>query len=145
MGASGWFGRMDGERRTALDVWRGINARALSARGPDLTARQTAILLTVHLDAGPHTVRGLAEALSLGKPAVVRAVDTLEAAGLLARTPDPADRRSVFIIATETGATRLAAMAGDIARALADLQADPATAAPTPLTGPDGEGDQAVA
>jgi excinuclease ABC subunit A len=47
-----------------------------------LTARQTALMLTVYLEAGPHTVRALAQRLGVGKPAVVRAIDTLQDVGL---------------------------------------------------------------
>ena len=36
--------------------------------GSDLTARQTAILLSIYLDPPPHMVRGLAERLHVAKP-----------------------------------------------------------------------------
>ena len=70
----------------------------------DLTMRQMAILFAC-MD-GPHTVRGLAAKLDLGKATVTRSVDKMEAGifpALLVRSPDPADRRSVLINATEAG------------------------------------------
>ncbi len=72
---------------------------------PDLTGRQWAALLTVHLDRPPggHTVRGLAELLNVSKPAVTRAIDRLMEFDLVLRDDDPADRRSVLIKTTPTG------------------------------------------
>jgi DNA-binding MarR family transcriptional regulator len=64
---------------------------------PDLSARQLAVLLTVHLDPAPHTVRGLAAKLRISKPAVTRALDRLEHLTLAQRTIDAMDRRSVLI------------------------------------------------
>ncbi len=103
---------MEIENRQALDLWRDITNQTIRLDGPDLTARQTAILLSVHLDDGKHTVRGLAKKLGLKKPAIVRALDSLQALGLINRLRDENDRRNVFIIATEDGILRL----GDIAR-----------------------------
>ncbi len=66
----------------------------------DLTQRQLAVLLLVVCAPGPHTIRGIAAVLDLLKPAVTRAVDVLETEGLAERHPDPADRRSVFVVPT---------------------------------------------
>ncbi len=49
---------------------------------PDLSARQTAILLTVYLELPPHTVRGLAKQLGVTKPVITRALDTLGKLGV---------------------------------------------------------------
>jgi hypothetical protein len=38
--------------------------------GPDLSARQLGVFLTVYLTDGPHTVRGLAAELNVSKPAI---------------------------------------------------------------------------
>jgi DNA-binding MarR family transcriptional regulator len=110
---------MENVERTALDLWREVTAATLATPGPDLTARQQALLLTIHLDAGPHTVRGLSAGLGIGKPAVTRGLDLLEHNGLIRREPDPADRRSVLITGTESGAALLSAMASGLASALA--------------------------
>jgi DNA-binding MarR family transcriptional regulator len=71
--------------------------------GPDLSARQLAVLLTVYLSEGPHTVRGLAADLSVSKPAITRALDRLGELDLARRKVDPADRRSVLVQRTPKG------------------------------------------
>lgn len=75
--------------------------------GPDLSARQLAVLLTVYLGAGPHTVRGLAADLNVSKPAITRALDRLGELDLARRKVDPADRRSVLVQRTAKGTTFL--------------------------------------
>lgn len=71
---------------------------------PDLTNRQMALLMMVHLTSGPHTVRGLARALGVSKPVVTRALNTLGALGYLRRERDQDDRRNVFVVRTNHGA-----------------------------------------
>ena len=78
--------------------------------GPDLTARQFSVFLTVYLYEGPHTVRGLAAALNVSKPAITRSVDRLEEFDFARRKPDPKDRRSVHIQRTVKGAALLREM-----------------------------------
>ncbi|NMJ44484.1 MarR family transcriptional regulator [Roseomonas sp. JC162] len=75
--------------------------------GPDLSARQLAVLLTVYLSEGPHTVRGLAADLNVSKPAITRALDRLGELDLARRKVDPADRRSVLVQRTPKGTTFL--------------------------------------
>jgi len=70
------------DRATALSLWKDVLANSVKAEGPDLSARQAAILMRIYLEPGPHTVRGLAGALNLGKPAVSRALDALTALDL---------------------------------------------------------------
>jgi DNA-binding MarR family transcriptional regulator len=70
---------------------------------PDLSARQTAVLLTVYLEAPPHTVRGLASRLGVGKPVISRALDTMGRLDLLARRRDERDRRNVIVQRTAAG------------------------------------------
>jgi DNA-binding MarR family transcriptional regulator len=69
----------------------------------DLTARQTAILLTCHLSETGQTVRGVAADLKISKPAVTRAIDKLAAMGLVERADDPSDGRSVLLLGTPEG------------------------------------------
>ena len=71
--------------------------------GPDLSARQLGVFLTVYLSEGPHTVRGLAAALNVSKPAITRALDRLGELDLARRKVDPADRRSVLVQRTVKG------------------------------------------
>jgi DNA-binding MarR family transcriptional regulator len=115
---------IDAQDRQALGLWLDVTSHAVRADGPDLTARQTALLLTVYLEPGPHTVRGLAKRLGVGKPAVVRALDSLSEAGLLQRVSDPADRRNVFIVGTEQGTLQLGDYARNIARNIAQIARD---------------------
>ena len=107
--------------KQALGLWLDVTSRSVQSDGPDLTARQTALMLTVYLEAGPHTVRALAQRLSVGKPAIVRAIDTLQDVGLVERRPDPADRRNIFVVGTEAGAERLSTYAASIARRIAEI------------------------
>lgn len=71
--------------------------------GPDLTTRQLGVLMTCALDDRGNTVRGLAAALNISKPAITRAVDRLSDLELLRRAPDPSDRRSVLVYAMPAG------------------------------------------
>lgn len=95
------LGRM--EAPEALRLWRRVLVAGIRSERPDLTSRQFAIMLIVYLDPPPHTVRGLAEALSVSKPAITRALDTLGGEGLLKRMRDEADRRNVFVQRTAKG------------------------------------------
>ena len=71
---------------------------------PDLTNRQMALMMTVYISKGPHTVRGLAETLHVSKPVITRALNKLSALGYLRRERDVADRRNIFITRTPKGA-----------------------------------------
>ncbi|MFC0384423.1 MarR family transcriptional regulator [Muricoccus vinaceus] len=75
--------------------------------GPDLTARQLGVFLTVYLQNGPHTVRGLAGGLNVSKPAITRALDRLGELDVVRRKVDPRDRRSVLVQRTVKGAALL--------------------------------------
>jgi len=63
------------------------------------------------------TQRQLAEFLRLDPSQIVALVDELEAAGLVRREPDPGDRRSKVIVATEAGEQRYRAAREATARA----------------------------
>ena len=78
--------------------------------GPDLSARQLGVFLTVYLGEGPHTVRGLAASLNVSKPAITRALDRLGELDLARRKTDPQDRRSVLVQRTVKGAALLREM-----------------------------------
>ncbi|KQQ79545.1 MarR family transcriptional regulator [Aureimonas sp. Leaf324] len=107
----------------ALRLLHGNALKQAHDSGPDLTTRQTAILLTVYLEPPPHTVRGLAERLKVTKPVVTRALDTMGRLELLERRRDPADLRNVLVRRTVKGslfvsqmADRLVDEAGGLAR-----------------------------
>jgi DNA-binding MarR family transcriptional regulator len=97
--------------RQALCLWRDVLVASVRSDSPDLTARQQAILFTVCLSAGPHTVRGLASALNVAKPAITRAVDALVKLNLVRRVKDMQDLRNVFIERTPDATASLRAFA----------------------------------
>lgn len=101
----------------ALALWHQVATEMLRRSGPDLSARQTAVLLTVYLNDRPHTVRGLAAELGISKPAITRALDRLCDDGLLRRKTDDNDRRSVLIQRTVKGSIFLSEFAEAIRRA----------------------------
>jgi len=80
--------------------------------GPDLTARQLAVLLISYLEDGPHTVRGLAARLDVAKPAITRALDRLEQFDFAQRRQDPRDRRSIVVARTAEGQAFMDALRG---------------------------------
>jgi DNA-binding MarR family transcriptional regulator len=87
--------------------------------GPDLSARQLGVFLTVYLGEGPHTVRGLAASLNVSKPAITRALDRLGEFDFVRRKTDPQDRRSVLVQRTVKGAALLREMRTIMAEAAA--------------------------
>lgn len=88
----------------ALSLWHDVMLDLVRDGAPDLSARQTVILLTLYLEPPPHTVRGLAKKLGVTKPAITRALDTMGKRNLLARRRDEKDRRNVIIQRTVEGA-----------------------------------------
>jgi len=88
----------------ALKLWHDLTLDLVRDAQPDLSARQLAILLTVYLEPPPHTVRGLAGKLSVTKPVITRALDTMAKLKLTARRRDEVDRRNVIIQRTVDGA-----------------------------------------
>ena len=101
----------------ALNLWRVALTDSVRGEAPDLSARQMAILLTVFMVPGSHTVRGLAVELNVSKPAVTRALDRLSELGYVRRVRDPADRRSVLVRRTVKGSVYLSEFADQIAAA----------------------------
>ncbi len=98
---------MELSNRNALALWSGAITESVRDAGPDLSARQMAILLSVYLGPPPHTVRGLAATLNVSKPAVTRALDNLSKHGFVRRGPDPADKRSILVRRTVKGSVFL--------------------------------------
>src|SRR6185437_5874308 len=91
--------------------------------GPDLSARQLALILTVYMTPAPHTVRGLAAVLDISKPAVTRALDRLGKLGIVRRKVDESDRRSILVQRTIKGSVFLREFADLIAATSRTLQA----------------------
>jgi DNA-binding MarR family transcriptional regulator len=70
-------------------------------------------MLSVYLNPPPHTIRNLAEKLNISKPAVCRAIDTMEKWGLVKRKKDEQDKRNVLIQRTVKGSVYLSEL-GDV-------------------------------
>lgn len=88
----------------ALSLWHQVNLDLVLDGDIDLSFRQVSILLTIYLEPPPHTVRGLAARLSVTKPVITRALDTMGKRGLVDRVRDVKDRRNVVIQRTVDGA-----------------------------------------
>ncbi|WP_207480341.1 MarR family transcriptional regulator [Arenibaculum pallidiluteum] len=95
------------QKLEALDLWRTVLVTSVRQAGPDLSSRQLALLLTVYLTPPPHTVRGLAAALNISKPAISRALDRLGRLGFIRRKRDETDRRNVLVQRTVKGSVFL--------------------------------------
>ncbi|HYH20214.1 MAG TPA: MarR family transcriptional regulator [Azospirillum sp.] len=91
----------------ALGLWRTVLVESVRRDGPDLSARQMAIVLQVYLTDPPHTVRGLAKTLNISKPAVTRALDRLSVLGFVKRKRDTEDKRNVLVQRTVKGSVFL--------------------------------------
>jgi DNA-binding MarR family transcriptional regulator len=79
----------------------------------DLTARQLAVFLKAYLEPETeHTVRGLAAALNVSKPAITRALDRLAESDFIKREQDTNDRRSIIVRRTSAGSIYLRTLNG---------------------------------
>jgi DNA-binding MarR family transcriptional regulator len=86
-----------------MQLWHDVSLAQVRDDAPDLSLRQMTILLTIYMEAPPHTVRGLAAKLSVTKPVITRALDSMGKAGLVARRRDDRDRRNVLVQRTVKG------------------------------------------
>ncbi len=107
--AGGNINRMD-----ALQLWHRVTLAGVLAVAPDLTTRQTALLMYVYLEEGPHTVRSLAGQLGVTKAVITRALNTLGSYGFIVRGPDLRDKRSVLVKRTGIGSRYLSQFADRI-------------------------------
>jgi DNA-binding MarR family transcriptional regulator len=82
--------------------------RMRQSAGGDLSPTQGAALNTIACH-GPLTPSELAGREKIQRPTATRVIARLEEAGLIARTADPADRRSSLVAATPAGDALLAA------------------------------------
>jgi len=101
---SGLIGKTVSVQLQSLELWRHALVASVRGDAPDLSARQMSLMLSVYLGEGPHTVRGLAQALRISKPAVSRALDRLGELGYVYRQRDDLDRRNVLVQRTQSGA-----------------------------------------
>ena len=91
----------------SLQLWHDIALSQVQDDEPDLSVRQISILLTIYLEAPPHTVRDLARKLNVSKPVITRALDSMGKLGLVSRRRDEEDKRNVLIQRTVKGALYL--------------------------------------
>jgi DNA-binding MarR family transcriptional regulator len=91
----------------ALHLWHAVSLAQVHDDAPDLSVRQLCILLTIYLEAPPHTVRELAGKLKVSKPVITRALDSMGKLGLVSRRRDEADRRNVLVQRTVKGSLYL--------------------------------------
>jgi DNA-binding MarR family transcriptional regulator len=106
----------------ALRLWHDVNLDLVRDDRPDLTSRQASILLTIYLEAPPHTVRGLAEKLGVSKPVITRALDSMGKLDLVNRRRDETDRRNVLVQRTVAGALYIEHLADLLARCARELR-----------------------
>jgi DNA-binding MarR family transcriptional regulator len=103
----------------ALRLWHDVALSLVKDDEADLSVRQISILLTIYLEAPPHTVRDLARKLNVSKPVITRALDSMGKMELVTRRRDDKDRRNVLIQRTVRGALyleRLADTIGNLSR-----------------------------
>jgi DNA-binding MarR family transcriptional regulator len=91
----------------ALKLWHDVSLAQVHGVEADLSTRQVSILLTIYMEAPPHTIRDLAKKLQVSKPVVTRALDSMGKLDLVARRRDDADRRNVLVQRTVKGALYL--------------------------------------
>jgi DNA-binding MarR family transcriptional regulator len=91
----------------SLQLWHDVALSQIKGDEPDLSVRQICILLTIYLEAPPHTVRDLAAKLHVSKPVITRALDSMGKFGLVTRRRDETDKRNVLIQRTVKGALYL--------------------------------------
>jgi DNA-binding MarR family transcriptional regulator len=103
----------------SLQLWHDVALAQVRDDEPDLSVRQVCILLTIYLEAPPHTVRDLASKLNVSKPVVTRALDSMGKLGLVSRRRDDEDKRNVLVQRTVKGALYLERLS-DLVAAKAD-------------------------
>ncbi len=90
-------------RKDSLWFWHRVTLASVRSDTADLSARQLAMLMTIYLEDGLHTVRSLAKHLGITKAAISRATDSLCKLGYIERKPDHRDKRSVILVRTSAG------------------------------------------
>ena len=103
----------------SLQLWHDVALAQVKDDEPDLSVRQISILLTIYLEAPPHTVRDLASKLNVSKPVITRALDSMGKLGIVSRRRDDEDRRNVLVQRTVKGALYLERLS-DLIAAKAD-------------------------
>lgn len=100
-----------------------LAARLRVERKGELSLNQTAVLGRLH-QFGPLTPGEVAAQLRMLPQSLTRTLAALEAAGHIARSPDPSDGRQSLLLCTQAGATALRAEMRSRARWLSRAAAD---------------------
>jgi DNA-binding MarR family transcriptional regulator len=100
----------------ALQLWHDVGLSQVHDDAPDLSLRQMTILLTIYMEAPPHTVRGLASKLKVTKPVITRALDSMGKLDLVSRRRDEKDKRNVLVQRTVKGVLYLEQLSDLIAQ-----------------------------
>lgn len=99
----------------SMQLWHDVHLAQVHDDEPDLSVRQMTVLLTIYLEAPPHTVRGLAAKLHVTKPVITRALDSMGKLGLVSRRRDEKDKRNVLVQRTVKGVLYLERLADLVA------------------------------
>jgi DNA-binding MarR family transcriptional regulator len=115
---------VDGATHRALEALFGLELslaryRTVVARRNGVTVPDLQLLSTLATGGGRATPRELALALHLSSGTVTSMLDRAENAGLVRRSPNPSDRRSVLVDMTTTGHTVTAALTRSLYDAIA--------------------------
>jgi len=114
-------------RMAIVRTARRLRQEAAGAGGGELTPTAAAALATVERH-GPLTPSELAAIERVKRPTATRTLRVLVEAGLVERTPDPADGRSALVSVTAAGRERLRRLRGRknayLARRMRDLPED---------------------
>ncbi len=114
-------------RMAIVRTARRLRQEAAGAGGTELTPTAAAALATVDRH-GPLSPSELAEIERIKRPTVTRTLRQLEEAGLVDRTPDPADGRGALVSVNAAGRERLRRLRGRknayLARRMRDLPAE---------------------
>ncbi|MGW5958997.1 MarR family winged helix-turn-helix transcriptional regulator [Methylorubrum thiocyanatum] len=94
--------------------WRRLANSTTDAHGVS-EAKALPLVLIGRLGGEPRQ-NALAEAVGIEGPSLVRLLDQLEAAGLVARKEDPTDRRAKVLSLTDTGRSVVARIEADLDR-----------------------------
>jgi DNA-binding MarR family transcriptional regulator len=114
-------------RMAIVRTARRLRQEAAGAGGTELSPTAAAALATVDRH-GPLSPSELAEVERIKRPTATRTLRQLEEAGLVDRTPDPADGRSALVSVNAAGRERLRRLRGRknayLARRMRDLPAE---------------------
>lgn len=99
----------------SMQLWHDVTLAQAIGDEPDLSVRQMSILLTIYLEAPPHTVRGLAAKLKVTKPVITRALNAMGKLGLVTRKRDERDKRNVLVQRTVKGVLHVERLADLVA------------------------------